>query len=105
MAPPRQSVPSAIFSASATTFSLAALASACFAAFSALRASRCVAMTGPSASRRPVSDTRSPTALAPSTWAATFLTDSAASSGLMTPELMRFSSSSTSKASAAYRSV
>ena len=81
------------------------LDSAARCAFSALRASRCSAITGDSCSRRAVSAARSPTALASLTWAVTVLTDSDASSGDMTPERIRLSSSSTSKASAAYRSV
>ena len=63
-APARQSLPSAIFSASATSFSLATLASAVFWTRSARRDSRCPSITGRSASSRAVREARSPTALA-----------------------------------------
>ncbi len=64
-----------------------------------------MARIGASASRRASRPARSPTALASLTWARTVRTDSVASSGDITPEFTRFSSSSTSKASAAKRSV
>ena len=70
-------------------------------AFSTLRASRCSSMTGLSASRRADSAARSPTALASVTCPSTVLTDSFASSGDITPERTRCSSSSTSNARAA----
>ncbi len=105
LAPLRQSEPSARTSASPTIFSLAAFDSADFWARSILRASRWVSRTGPSASRRAERVARSPTALAPTTCSCTVLIDVAASSGDITPELTRFSSSSTSNARAAYRSV
>ena len=100
MAPARQSLPVARVSASATIFSLAALDSTTRCAFSALRASRWDAITGPSESSRPMRDARSPTALASATWADTVFTDSAASSGDMTPERTRWPSRSTSAARA-----
>ena len=95
-APARQSLPSAIFSASATSFSLDTLASAVFCARSARRDSRCPSITGRSASSRAVSEARSPTALASVTCAETVFTDWSASSGDITPERIRCSSSSTS---------
>ena len=100
LAPLRQSVPVASFSASPTMRSFSTLASACFCARSALRASRCWPITSPNESSLESSAARSPTALASTTWPRTVFTDSAASSGDITPDLIRWSSSSTSKASA-----
>ena len=100
VAPLRQSVPEASFSASATIRSLSTLASACFCARSTLRASRCSPMTSANESSFASRVSRSPTALAPSTWPRTVFTDSLASSGDITPDLIRCSSRPTSKASA-----
>ncbi len=100
LAPLRQSSLSASFSASETMASLAVLDSAAFLARSSLRALRWVASTGDSASSRPASDPRSPTALASTTWARTALIASAASSGDSTPALTRCSRRCTSRASA-----
>ncbi len=105
LAPLRQSLPAASFSASATMRSFSTLASACFSARSTLRASRCWPITSPNESSRPSSDARSPTALASATWPRTVRTDSAASSGDITPDLIRWSRRSTSKARASNRSV
>ena len=105
LAPARQSLPSAIFSASATSFSLDTLASAVFCTRSARRDSRCPSITGRSASSRVVREARSPTALASVTCAETVFTDWSASSGDITPERIRCSSSSTSNDSASNRSV
>jgi hypothetical protein len=52
-----------------------------------------------------MSAARSPTAFASATCACTVRTEAAASSGVITPDLIRCSSRSTSKASASYRSV
>ena len=105
LAPLRQSEPSASCSASVTIRSLLARDSADRCARSALRASRCTSSTGPSASSRAVRAARSPTAFASSTWVRTVRTDAVASSGDITPDWTRFSSSSTSNASASKRSV
>ena len=105
LAPLRQSVPAASFSASPTIRSFSTFASACFCARSALRASRCWPITSPNESSLASRAAMSPTALAPSTWPRTVFTDSAASSGDITPDLIRWSSRSTSNDSASNRSV
>ena len=105
-APLRQSVPSASFSASATSRSFSTLASAVFCGALGLAG---LALLGDHRRRarragRPGRPGRRPR-WRRSPGRARSCTDSAASSGDITPDLIRCSSRSTSKASASYRSV
>ena len=99
LTPPRQSLPAASFSASATIASLAALVCSFWAARSALRASCAAANWGVSASSLVTSPSRSPTALASPIEVFRWLMDFRASSGDNEPDSIRCDSRFTSVSS------
>ena len=105
LTPLRQSLPCEIFSASATISFLRVCDSSVRRARSSRRLLRCTPINGPRASSRALRPAMSPTALGSTSWAATFLIDSVASSGLSAPERTRCSSSWTSNSSASKRRV
>ena len=105
LTPLRQSLPCEIFSASATISCLRVCDSSVRRARSSRRLLRCTPISGPRASSRALRPTMSPTALGSTSWAATFLIDSVASSGLSAPDRTRCSSSWTSNSSASKRRV